>query len=57
MANKLKHIAPKSYSIWERFNELVDAVNQLRDDVEDLRAEKAKPAAKRAPKSTTSDKE
>lgn len=60
MADKVKHIQARSYGVWGKINEIIDAVNQLREDVDELRAEKAeapKPAARRASKSTGSDKE
>lgn len=56
MADKVKHIQARSSGVWGKINEIIDAVNELRVAVEELREEKAKPA-RRAPKSTSSDKE
>lgn len=57
MADKLKHVTPRSPKVWDTINALVDRVNEQDELIKNLSEEKAKPATRRTAKSTSSDKE
>lgn len=57
MAEKLKHVEPRSPQVWDTINALVDRVNEQDELLKSLAEEKPKPAPRRAAKSASSDKE
>ena len=57
MAEKLKHVEPRSAQVWYTINALVDRFNEQDEQIKSLLEEKPKPSAPRRASKTASDKE